>query len=292
MTDSGEIEAIVRDFVAESREGLQQFELTLLELESSLEPAPLLSALFRTIHSIKGSCGFLDLPLLESITHAGETLLARAREGELRIGRDDPAQDLAAARAVKKRVGAQINVMSDFNQSLSVNQAILRGRMLDALRAGDPGLANTLVVVTADHGEELGEDGRTDHTDSLADAVQHVPWIMAGGGIIAGQVARRHTEHVDVLPTLLSHLGVALPDGVRTDGRPQLDGELARLDQVLPVLVQYVCHVRPRALIPSCGRCRPRALVQEQSRAIPPTLCGACAAGNRCGGSGCGPRWS
>jgi mandelate racemase len=50
---------------------------------------------------------------------------------KLRIGRDDPAQDLAAARAVKKRVGAQINVMSDFNQSLSVNQAILRGRMLE-----------------------------------------------------------------------------------------------------------------------------------------------------------------
>src|SRR4029453_14551956 len=46
-------------------------------------------------------------------------------------GRDDPAQDLAAARAVKKRVGDRISVMSDFNQRLSVNEAILRGRMRD-----------------------------------------------------------------------------------------------------------------------------------------------------------------
>jgi mandelate racemase len=50
---------------------------------------------------------------------------------KLRIGRDDPAQDLAAVRAVKKRVGDKITVMSDFNQRLTVNEAILRGRMLD-----------------------------------------------------------------------------------------------------------------------------------------------------------------
>jgi mandelate racemase len=50
---------------------------------------------------------------------------------KLRIGRDDPQQDLAAVRAVKKRLGDKIDVMSDFNQRLTVNEAILRGRMLD-----------------------------------------------------------------------------------------------------------------------------------------------------------------
>jgi len=50
---------------------------------------------------------------------------------KLRIGRADPLADLAAVRAVKERVGDKISVMSDFNQSLTVNDAILRGRMLD-----------------------------------------------------------------------------------------------------------------------------------------------------------------
>jgi mandelate racemase len=50
---------------------------------------------------------------------------------KLRIGRDDAQQDLAAVRAVKQRVGDKISVMSDFNQRLTVNEAILRGRMLD-----------------------------------------------------------------------------------------------------------------------------------------------------------------
>ncbi len=113
------------------------------------------------------------------------------------------------------------------------------GRLLDALRAADPGLANTLVVVTADHGEELGEDGRTDHTDSLAEAVQHVPWIMSGAGIAGGQVARRYTEHVDVMPTLLARLGVALPAGVHTDGRAQLAGDGRQCDACGKTAVYY-----------------------------------------------------
>lgn len=96
------------------------------------------------------------------------------------------------------------------------------GRLFAALRAEDPALSGTMIVVVADHGEELGEDGRVDHGDSLADAVQHVPWIMAGAGIVPGQVVTRITENVDVMPTLLAHLRVPLPPGTHVDGRPQL----------------------------------------------------------------------
>jgi len=81
------------------------------------------------------------------------------------------------------------------------------------------------VVVASDHGEELGEDGRTDHTDSLADGAQHVPWIVAGGTVGAGQVCDRFTENIDIAPTLLALLGVPLPPGTRMDGRPQLDAD-------------------------------------------------------------------
>ena len=104
------------------------------------------------------------------------------------------------------------------------------GRLLSAVERADPGLRQTLVVVTADHGEELAEDGRTDHTQSLADAVQHVPWIVAGGPVHAGERASRITEHVDVLPTLLSLLSIPAPPGVRFDGRAQMtpDGRVCR----------------------------------------------------------------
>jgi mandelate racemase len=57
------------------------------------------------------------------------------REGfsavKLRLGRPNPKDDIAALRAVKKAIGPDVTLMCDFNQALSVNDAILRGRMLD-----------------------------------------------------------------------------------------------------------------------------------------------------------------
>ena len=98
-------------------------------------------------------------------------------------------------------------------------------RLLTTVREDDPDLRRTLVVVASDHGEELGEAGRTDHTDSLADGAQHVPWIVAGGPVGAGQLCDRFTENIDIAPTLLALLGVPLPPGTRMDGRPQLDAD-------------------------------------------------------------------
>jgi len=78
------------------------------------------------------SCGLWIQPV-EKLADEAEALVA---EGDfsavkLRLGRDNPADDLAAVRAVKKRVGDRITVMCDFNQRLTVNEAILRGRMID-----------------------------------------------------------------------------------------------------------------------------------------------------------------
>jgi mandelate racemase len=78
------------------------------------------------------SCGLWIQPV-ETLGDEAEALMAEGGFSaiKLRLGRDDPAEDLAAVRAVKKRVGDRITVMCDYNQRLTVNEAILRGRMLD-----------------------------------------------------------------------------------------------------------------------------------------------------------------
>ncbi len=98
------------------------------------------------------------------------------------------------------------------------------GRLLDEIRKEDPGLGSVAVVVVADHGEELGEEGRTDHTDSLADGVQHIPLIIAGGGVQPGQRFDSFSENVDVVPTVLALLGLdAARAGSAFDGRALID---------------------------------------------------------------------
>src|SRR4051794_19901781 len=74
---------IVQEFLVESHENLDQLDRDLVALEREPGSRDLLSSIFRTIHTIKGTSGFLALTRLESLTHVGENLLSRLRDGEL-----------------------------------------------------------------------------------------------------------------------------------------------------------------------------------------------------------------
>ncbi len=90
------------------------------------------------------------------------------------------------------------------------------GRLLQTVEGrGETG--RTIVLVTADHGESLGEHGEGTHGIFLYDATLRVPWIMAGPQITAGRVSRTIARSMDVLPTLLDYAG--LPPRSDVDGR-------------------------------------------------------------------------
>ena len=74
---------IVREFLIESNENLDRLDRNLVELEKSPRDQELLADIFRTIHSIKGTTGFLGFHHLEAVAHAGENLLSRLRDGVL-----------------------------------------------------------------------------------------------------------------------------------------------------------------------------------------------------------------
>ncbi|WP_084125145.1 chemotaxis protein CheW [Demequina sp. NBRC 110054] len=76
------MDEIVREFVVESYENLDQLDQDLVALESDAGSRALLSSVFRTIHTIKGTSGFLAFSNLESLTHVGENLLAELRDGK------------------------------------------------------------------------------------------------------------------------------------------------------------------------------------------------------------------
>jgi len=76
---------IVSEFLVESHENLDQLDRDLVELEQHPGSRELLSSVFRTIHTIKGTSGFLAFNRLEELTHAGENLLSRLRDGELEL---------------------------------------------------------------------------------------------------------------------------------------------------------------------------------------------------------------
>jgi two-component system, chemotaxis family, sensor kinase CheA len=79
------MDEIVAEFLVESHENLDQLDQDLVALERDPGSRELLSSIFRTVHTIKGTCGFLAFGTLESVTHVGENLLSRLRDGEMTL---------------------------------------------------------------------------------------------------------------------------------------------------------------------------------------------------------------
>jgi two-component system, chemotaxis family, sensor kinase CheA len=100
------MDEIVKDFLIESGENLDRLDQELVQLESEPSSTELLASVFRTIHTIKGGCGFLGFARLEKVTHAGESLLSRLRDRELTLNSEITSGLLAMVDAVRHMLAA------------------------------------------------------------------------------------------------------------------------------------------------------------------------------------------
>jgi len=83
--DKGDVDDLTKEFIAESQEGLDRMERCLTELESRPEDGELVGEIFRAVHTIKGTTGFLGFDRLEKLAHAGEHLLSALRDGKVEV---------------------------------------------------------------------------------------------------------------------------------------------------------------------------------------------------------------
>jgi len=82
-----EDQEVIREFLVESHENLASLDQKFVELEKHPKDAALLASIFRTIHTIKGTCGFLAFSTLEKITHQAESILSQLRDGQRELSR-------------------------------------------------------------------------------------------------------------------------------------------------------------------------------------------------------------
>jgi two-component system, chemotaxis family, sensor kinase CheA len=76
---------LLSEFLTETNESLEELDVEVVRLEQEPNDPELLSSIFRLVHTIKGTCGFLGLPRLESVAHSGENILGKFRDGELPV---------------------------------------------------------------------------------------------------------------------------------------------------------------------------------------------------------------
>ena len=98
----GGMSAIIAEFLAESVENLDSMDQDIVALEKDPGNTEVIERIFRTIHTIKGTCGFLAFSKLEAVTHSAETVLAHLRDHELELSPEVTTTLLKAIDSVRE----------------------------------------------------------------------------------------------------------------------------------------------------------------------------------------------
>lgn len=164
---------IVNDFLIESSEGLDALDGDLVALEAQPDDRETIDSIFRTIHSIKGNSSFLGFQKLESVAHAGESLLSELKEGRLSVTSEITTTLLEVVDAIRE-------ILAQIEQ----DQA-----------EGDTDYAPLLARLTA---TQRGDD---EHGDSSADSSSQDPEDTRLGAILIDRGILSQ-EDVDAAVTL------------------------------------------------------------------------------------------
>jgi two-component system chemotaxis sensor kinase CheA len=155
---------VVREFLLETHENLAQLDLDLVTLEKTPAERETLSRVFRTLHTVKGTAGFLGLPKLQAVAHAAESLLSRLRAGELVFNPEIATALLAVVDAIRRMLDSVEKSAEEGPGDYSALIATLE-RLRNAPGAAPPPASLTVVAAApaprppAADGEERGTKG-------------------------------------------------------------------------------------------------------------------------------------
>jgi two-component system chemotaxis sensor kinase CheA len=130
------VDDVIQDFVAEAREGIEALDSKLVSFEQSPDDPALLGDIFRLIHTIKGTSGFLGLHRLQTVAHAAENVLGAFRDGTLGVSGDAVSAILQAVDVVRLVIDG---IASNGTEPQGDDGALIA--RLDAIFAGETGAA-------------------------------------------------------------------------------------------------------------------------------------------------------
>src|SRR5271156_871915 len=135
---------IVREFLVEGNENLDTLDRELVELEQDPRNQATLASVFRTIHTIKGTCGFLGFSKLEAVAHVGENLLSRLRDGELLLNPEITTALLRLVDAVRQMLQSIEAIGNEGERNdEELIEMLTRGQQGEAVAKASPAAATS-----------------------------------------------------------------------------------------------------------------------------------------------------
>lgn len=131
------MDELINDFVAETRDNLESLTSQILTWEKNPNDSESVDSIFRFVHTVKGSCGFLDLPRLLALSHAAEDIMSEARDGNIM-----PTKGLVSSVLL---VVDRISILADAietGQNIIDDDAILIAALYSELESAKPNSEN------------------------------------------------------------------------------------------------------------------------------------------------------
>ena len=247
---------LIADFLTETNESLSDLDVALVKLERTPDDQATLSLIFRLVHTIKGTCGFLGLPRLERVAHAAENVLGKVRDGVLVATPDTVTLILAALDRIKAIVGGLA--------ATGAEPVGDDGELIEALNAASAGEAPKAPVAQAEpppepEPEEITppepEEAPTPEPAAAAPAPVTPATTQAPQGepVAANQTIRVTVDVLEDLMTLVSELVLTrnqLLQLARTQENTGFTVPLQRLSHITSDLQEGVMKTRmqPRVI--------------------------------------------
>ncbi|HET8995134.1 MAG TPA: chemotaxis protein CheA, partial [Acetobacteraceae bacterium] len=197
---------LLADFLTETNESLAELDLALVTLERTPDDADTLSQIFRLVHTIKGTCGFLGLPRLERVAHAAESVLGKVRDRKLAVTPDVVSQVLVALDRIKAIVA---ELGSTANEPPGDDAALIA--TLEQIAAGDvparapqPAAASVQDMVEEPAPEPQERDDPPEEESVPVEAAPAAPLPVAAPSAAAPAGPQTIRVTVDVLEDLMT----------------------------------------------------------------------------------------
>ena len=154
---------LLNEFLTETNENIDVVDSELVKLEQDPNNKEVLNNIFRLVHTIKGTCGFLGLPRLEAVAHASENVLGKFRDGEVEVTADAVTLVLESLDQIKTILGV-----------IEATEIEPEGEDKDLIARLNAAAAGELAAGSAKP-EEEAKDPRQAELDALEAAFQAAP---------------------------------------------------------------------------------------------------------------------
>jgi two-component system chemotaxis sensor kinase CheA len=237
---------LLREFLIETGESLDVVDVELVRFEQEPDNAKILDNIFRLVHTIKGTCGFLGLPRLETLAHAAETLMSRFRDGSMPVSGEAVTLILSTIDRIK-------DILSELEKHQrepeGIDTDLIRSleRMVEHGSVADTA-TNARVAATQEPAHPAHEASESGSVEAESDThTEQKDGDDTPDHAVAGASIRVSVDTLEGLMTMISELVLTrnqLLDIVRRHGESEFKVPLQRLSNVTAELQDGVMRTR------------------------------------------------